>query len=70
MSEDIRQELLERYQSTGKIGFVKPKNEAEAYAIISTLSEMYDIKEEQPKQEITISLSELTEKLKEFLNNF
>lgn len=69
MSTDLRQELLERYLSTGKIGFLKPKNLNEANSIIQTLTELYAV-DEQPKEEITISLTELTHKLREFLNNF
>ena len=70
MSTDIKQELIERYQATGKIGFIKPQSIEEAYSIIDTLSETYEIESTQPVEEVTISISELTQKLREFLDKF
>ena len=63
---DVREELLERYQQTGKIGFLKPKNLDEAISIIDSLTYAY---EEEP-EEIVITLSEITERMKNFFSKF
>ena len=63
---DIREELLERYQQTGKIGFIKPKNLDEAMSIIDNLTCAY---EEEP-EEVIITLSEVDDKMKKFFTKF
>ena len=51
MYHKVRQELKERYESTGRIGFFKPKDINEAYSIIETLSEVYRQQKEEPEEE-------------------
>ena len=65
---EIRKELIERYNATGRIGFTKPKNVDEAMSIIETLVNVHE--EEQPKEELVVNLSDMTKKLKEFFDNF
>lgn len=65
---EIRKELLERYNTTGRIGLAKPKNYDEAVSIIETLVNIHDDTEQQ--EEVVINLSDMTEKLREFFNNF
>ena len=65
---EIRKELLERYNTTGRIGLSKPKNYDEAISIIETLVNIHDDTEQQ--EEVVINLSDMTEKLREFFNNF
>ena len=83
--ESLREELLERYKNTGKIGFTKPKSDEEAYALIETVISLYQ-KEENSKiheqveelnnvneeqiEEVVINLYELTEKLRNFFEKF
>lgn len=66
MSSTIRAELLERYHQTGKIGFTRPKDEAEAYSLIESLTSLL---EEEPK-EIVLTIPEIAQKMKEFFENF
>lgn len=66
-------ELLDRYKSTGRIGFSKPKNLDEALKLIDTIVELYSDeqeKEEEKEEEVVLSLAEITEQLKQFLKNF
>ena len=49
----IYSELLERYNQTGKIGFVKPKSLDEALEMIEIISKFYD---EEPVEEISLNL--------------
>lgn len=69
MYNKVKQELIERYNETGKIGFTKPATREEAYQIIETLSQFYQ-EETEPEEEIVINLSDITEKLRNFFNNF
>lgn len=68
MYSKIKQELIERYEQTGKIGFAKPATRAEAYQLIEALSNIYEAKEEP--EIVTLSLTQLTDKLREFFKNF
>ena len=65
---EIRKELIERYNATGKIGFTKPKNFEEAMSIIETLTNIHE--EDSQQEEIIVNLSDMTKKLKEFFDNF
>ena len=60
----MRKDLLERYLSTGRVGLTKPKNDNEAVDLIETIVELYDEKQEP----ITMSLTEVSSKLKDLLN--
>lgn len=54
--------MLQRYLSTGRVGLTKPKTDSEAIDLIETIVELYD---EKP---VTMSLSEVSNKLKDLLN--
>ena len=58
----IYSELLERYNQTGKIGFVKPKSLDEALEMIEVISKFYD---EEPVEEI--SLNSLVQEMENYL---
>ena len=58
----IYSELLERYNQTGKIGFVKPKSLDEALEMIEIISKFYD---EEPVAEI--SLNSLVQEMENYL---
>ena len=58
----IYSELLERYNQTGKIGFVKPKSLDEALEMIGVISKFYD---EEPVEEI--SLNSLVQEMENYL---
>lgn len=58
----IYSELLERYNQTGKIGFVKPKSLDEALEMIEIISKFYD---EEPVEEI--SLNSLVQEMENYL---
>ena len=58
----IYYELLERYNQTGKIGFVKPKSLDEALEMIEIISKFYD---EEPVEEI--SLNSLVQEMENYL---
>ena len=58
----IYSELLERYNQTGKIGFVKPKSLDEALEMIEIISKFY---EEEPVEEI--SLNSLVQEMENYL---
>lgn len=60
--ETLRRELLERYLSTGNVGLTKPKNDSHAIELIETIVQLYDDKP------VTMSLSEVSNKLKDLLN--
>lgn len=60
--ETIRQELIERYLSTGKVGLTRPKDDAEALDLIETVVELY-----KPVP-TTMSLTEISQKLKDVLD--
>ena len=62
---NLREQLLEKYNATGKIGFSRPKSLEEALSIIETLCEAYD----EPKEEFAVyNLSDITNKLRSFFN--
>ena len=65
----IKEELLERYLNTGKIGFLKPKSLEEAYSIIDVVSEMYE-EDNKCEEVITISLHDIAEKMRNFFTDF
>ena len=69
MYNKIKIELTERYHQTGKIGFTKPVDDAEAYQLIETLAQVFNNKEEQ-EQETVINLSDITERLRNFFKEF
>lgn len=69
MYEKIKKELIERYEETGKIGFTKPATKEEAYQIIETLAQVFK-EDDEPQEEIVINLSDVTERLRNFFNNF
>lgn len=58
----VYSELLERYNQTGKIGFVKPKSLDEALEMIEIISKFYD---EEPVEEI--SLNSLVQEMENYL---
>lgn len=60
--EELRQDLLERYLSTGKVGLTKPKNDSDAIDLIETVVELYD---DTP---VRMTLSEISDKLKNMLD--
>lgn len=64
--ELIRNELIERYESTGRVGLTKPRNHTEAMQLIETVVDLY---EEEP-EEYNFTLKDITNKLKEFLDSF
>ena len=68
MYSKIKQELIERYEQTGKIGFSKPATREEAYQLIETLSNLCESNTEP--EIVTLSLTQLTDKLREFFKNF
>jgi ABC-type Fe3+-hydroxamate transport system substrate-binding protein len=73
MYTKVKNELIERYQQTGKIGFTKPATEEEAYQIIETLAQVFERDEEVAKEvveETVINLSDITERLRNFFKNF
>lgn len=62
----IREELIERYNATGKIGLTKPKSRQEAMSLIETLTLLY---EDEPEEQI-FTLKEVSNRLKEFFRDF
>ena len=58
----IYSELLERYNQTGKIGFVKPKSLDEALEMIEIIPKFYD---EELVEEI--SLNSLVQEMENYL---
>lgn len=60
--EKIRRELIERYLSTGKVGFQKPKSDEEAIDLIESVVELYDTKP------TTLTLTEMSNKFKDLLD--
>ena len=60
--EQIRQELIERYLSTGKVGFTRSKDDMEALDLIETVVELY-----KPAP-TNMSLTEISQKLKDVLD--
>lgn len=62
--EKVRRNLLERYLSTGKVGLVRPASDAEAVDLIETVVELYEV-DDKP---VTMSLSEMSNRLKEMLD--
>lgn len=70
MYTKVKNELIERYKETGKIGFTKPADDKEAYQIIETLAQVFSKDEEPEEQETIINLSDITERLRNFFKNF
>lgn len=60
--EKIRRELLERYLSTGKVGLVKPADDAEAVDMIETIVEFYK------PEPVKMNLTEMSAKFKDMLD--
>lgn len=57
----LEKRLIERFYKTGKIGFIKPRSLNEALEIVNLL-----VQTEQELEKPVYSLSDLTEKLKDF----
>ena len=68
LHEQIRRELIERYEETGRDGFNKPKSLDEALQLIDTISRLYE--NDKEPENIVISLSDITEKLRTFFDNY
>lgn len=66
VKERVRRELLERFIATGKVGLIRPQSESEAVDLIETVVALYD--EEKEEAPVTMSLSEMSAKLKEMLD--
>jgi hypothetical protein len=60
--EKLRKSLLERYISTGKVGFSKPANDEEAIAFIETIVKFYT------PEPVKMSLTEMSAKFKDMLD--
>ena len=63
----IRDELIERYNETGRVGLSKPKSISEAFKMIDTIVDLY---EEEEKEEYNFTLKDITNRLRTYLNNF
>ena len=68
LHEQIRRELIERYEGTGRVGCNKPKSLDEALQLIDTISRLYE--NDKEPENIVISLSDITEKLRTFFDNY
>lgn len=64
----LRQELIERYEATGKVGFAKPASKAEAISMIETVVAMYEEPKNSVKEEVVVNIHDLTERIRNFLN--
>ena len=64
----IRDELIERYNETGRVGLSKPKSVSEALKMIDTIVDLYE--EEEEPQEYNFTLKDITNRLRTYLNNF
>lgn len=60
--EKMYRELLERYLSTGKVGFTRPKDDHEAIDLIEAVVSSY---QDKP---VTMTLAEMSNKFKDLLN--
>ena len=67
---NLKEELLERYHSTGRVGFCTPKTLKEAYSLIDTIVKLYEQATSTEKEEVVLSLSVMTQKLMDFLQKF
>lgn len=59
---NLREELIEKYNITGRVGFTKPKTYDEAMLLIDTICEYNESKEET----VVYNLSDITSKLRKF----
>lgn len=60
--EQVRKDLLERYVSTGMVGFIRPKSDDDAIDLIETVVNLYD---DEP---VCMSLTEMANKYKQILD--
>ena len=65
MKDQVRQELIERYEKTGKLGFTKPNSKEEAYALIDLIANY-----EEPEEKVILNITDLTNKMKCFFDKF
>lgn len=68
LQEQVRRELIERYEETGRVGFNKPKSLDEALELINTISRLYE--NDKEVENVVISLSDITEKLRTFFDKY
>lgn len=83
--ESLKQELIERYQNTGKVGFTKPESDEEAYSLIATIVQLYNNEkdeeitqniedlsnvDEEQIEEVVLNLYDLTERFRKFFEKF
>lgn len=75
--QQVRQELLERYENTGRVGLNKIRSRKKALSLIDTISQLYEddpetLLNEDPneddQEEIVFSLTDISNKLIKFLN--
>lgn len=59
----LEEELFDRWQKTGRIGFEKVRTKKQARALIETIVEIYD----EQCDENCVTLKELAKDLKKFL---
>lgn len=58
---EVKKALIEKYESTGKIGFAKPSNQEEAYALINLIAESF------VQEEVSISIQDIINDMKKIL---
>ena len=63
----IREELIEKYRYTGRVGFNSPQTMNEAMELIDTIVKLYNESEEVVEPEI-LNLCDITEKLRNYFN--
>lgn len=67
---NLRQELIQRYETTGRVGLEKPKSRAEAMKLIETVIWMYNEQtKETINESIKINIHSLSERIKKFLDS-
>ena len=65
---DLKEELLERWESTGKIGFERVHSRNRAIELIETINQLYQ-QEQQEIQENSITFKDLVEDMRNFILN-
>lgn len=58
---EVKKALIEKYEATGKIGFAKPSNQEEAYALINLIAESF------VQEEVSISIQDIINDMKKIL---
>ena len=66
---NLKEELLRKWENTGKIGFERVHSRCRAIELIETIDQLYQQEQEQEVKERTVTFKDLVEDMRNFILN-